>query len=429
MIRNFIDYHIYLFKIQKKETISFWTDMFLFCISCIATIKEWNNLFSSFTLRWAVIALILVSFLKFAWDLMSSIDQIKQWLDLRYSELFNEEIDPAEVLPSQIENKLEYERIECEIRPNIKDYVFNSEKIDTYLRDNNLKLIECKHMENKIRYFIKNNKSQLIPFLKWQYRISKFYGKAFFNESKLCISNDIKIGEQISCHKGCYYDTFLTNIICGKQLKSNKDNSIIADATSFFPADYINNNWVMHDITTAVVNNEIGVSTIALTKDNYLILWNQNRSAQSSNGLLVPTGSGSCDWNDITEWDFNKTITNAMQRELWEESGKKNLANSYNEIGKTMLLGYFRWIIKGGKPEFVGITKLNVEYNALKSEEKEVYGGHKILINEVNDIPESINKIKSLGNISVPLHMTLFCLNRYYNNSKDQLKEFLFTEN
>lgn len=48
-------------------------------------------------------------------------------------------------------------------------------------------------MERNINRFIKENKDNLLPFLKFNYRLSNFYGRMFFNEKKLCISSDIRI--------------------------------------------------------------------------------------------------------------------------------------------------------------------------------------------------------------------------------------------
>jgi hypothetical protein len=281
-------------------------------------------------------------------------------------------------------------------------------------------------MEKRIFEFIKKNSAELLPFLKWQYRLSSFYGKMFFNEKKLCLSKDINIGtKSVTCHRGTYYDTFLTNIINGKQIISNQDDSIIASAEEFIPIKFKDNDGFIKDITSSVVNNEIGISTIAITSDNYLIIWTQNRVAQSSNGLLVPTGSGSCDWADKTSNNFSQVIKNAMKRELWEESGATKICKKYNEIGETIILGYFRWLAKAGKPEFVGLTKVNSDLISFVEDKKEVFARKEYCINKIDDINDIIGEIRKCDNVSVPLHMNLLCLERYYNNRKDELAKFI----
>lgn len=55
--------------------------------------------------------------------------------------------------------------------------------------------------------------------------------------------------------------------------------------------------------------------------------------------LIAPSGSGSCDYKDIYEDDFRKSITYAMKRELWEETGfkcpKQEKFQRVEEFGKT----------------------------------------------------------------------------------------------
>lgn len=427
MLRNFIDYHIYLFRIRKVETINLGINLVIFILSVIATVREWRDLILNFSLKWSLIGVLVGSFIKFLWDMYGMIGQIKAQLDLRYGELFDEQILDNNLLISDIEKKMGFKIVKNEINSKTEDYVLNSEEIDIYIRESDIKLVESKDMEHKIRDFIQDNRHILLPFIRWQYRISKFYGKGFFNEKKLCLSNNIAVSQDIKCHKGTYYDTFLTNHIAGKKLRSNRDNSIIADASSFLPVEYTKRGLILQDITKSVMNNEIGVSTLGFTSDNYLVMWNQNRLAQSSSGLLVPMGSGSCDWNDVdtVNWSFNTTITNAMQRELWEESGSIILGKHYKAIGDTRLIGFFRWIKKGGKPEFVGITKLNIEYNALKSEKSEVFDGASFHINSIDEIPDIIEKVKDSGNISVPLYMGLFCLDRYFTSHRVELEKFI----
>ena len=111
--------------------------------------------------------------------------------------------------------------------------------------------------------------------------------------------------------------------------------------------------------------NAIGVSTLALTKDRRLVLaWQQPEGEAGPGGLAAPAGSGSVDLVDVDDippgaklTDF---ISSAMRRELMEES---HLSPSH--LGKTRVLGYFRWLNRGGKPEYVGLTELTVSSDDL----------------------------------------------------------------
>lgn len=185
---------------------------------------------------------------------------------------------------------------------NDSDSVFYSKKVNNYFQKAKiLKIKENKTKGDKIKKVLKDNKDILLPFLKFQYKRSSSSNKMFYNQEKLCLSDDIKIHyKDIKCYKGDYYGTFLTNIISSQVLvhTENKD-TIIADGRQFYPVEKYKGRYYISDISTSLMNNEIGISTIAITKDNHLVVWRQNEQAQSSCNLLVPTGSGGCDWKDI----------------------------------------------------------------------------------------------------------------------------------
>lgn len=431
MLKNSIDYYLYIFKIKKLEVIVFILDCILFLISTYSVLNEWPSIFNQEYKNWGFIIIIWGSILKFIYDLYKMIDEIKQNLDLRYGDLLPGKVDLNDVKVELHDiERYNYKIIDCKINSSKIEKVINSETIDDYLKHADLKLEENPNMEKQIFQFIKKNSQNLLPFLKWQYRLSVFYGKMFFNQKKLCLSKDLNIKDNIvTCHKGTYYDTFLTNIINGKQLRSNQDNSIIASAEDYLPIKFNDNEIFMKDITSSLVNNEIGISTIAITSDNYLVIWTQNRAAQSSNGLLVPTGSGSCDWSDKVGNNFSETIKSAMKRELWEESGAKSLCKKYEDIGETIILGYFRWIAKAGKPEFVGLTRVKSDLISFCEDRREVFGRQEYYISTIDDIKKVIEKIRENDNISVPLSMNLLCLEKYYEKNRDELAKFIGLEN
>lgn len=429
ILRNFVDYHLYLFRINTKETITAIIDLVIFFSSLGVLFANWSMTFENLSQNWFLIIVLIGSFIKFLYDVYNITEKIKGYMDLRYGEIFQERVDFENISISKVEKELGYEIIACRINSNMSEYVLNSKKIDNYL-NNSLIIQKAENKERLITKFIKTEKRNLMPFLKWQYRNSKLYGKGFFNEKKLCLSKDIFPNKtnSVYCHKGTYYDTFLTNIISGKQLKSNQDDSIIANAEGYFPiVKKSDGSAELKNITSSLMNNEIGISTLAITSDNNLVIWTQNRSAQSSSGLLVPTGSGSCDWDDQATDSFNETIINAMNRELWEESGKNSLCNTYKDVGQTIILGFFRWIIKGGKPEFVGLTKMSSDFISLYANKSEVYCKKEYSITKIEDVEQIIEEIINTENVSVPLYMNLFCLKRYYEENREDLEKYIFS--
>lgn len=423
-MRNFFDYTRYVFSIRKKEQLTFMMNVVLFIIAIQGLIQEWCEVSTAFRMNRAYILLIIGSIFNFLWSLYGIYGEYKQQSILKYGVLRKENIAIGEIEPSSVEKLAGFEKelcgntIICEINANTKcskmanvslDYVMYSKQINQYLINHqDLKIEENKAKEQQVKTFIRANKERLLPFLTWQYRISKFYGKLFFNDQKLCLSEDITMNEQtIKCHKGGYYDTFLTNQICGKHIQSTNDDTVIVDATNDFPIEKKGNHICLLEVTKSEMNNEIGISTIGITSDNYMVFWKQNVQAQSSEGLLVPTGSGSCDWIDLAaNRNFHQTLTGAMQRELCEESmGKGN----YLEIGDTYLIGFFRWTIKGGKPEFVGVTKMNISYTEIQGNKKEVYKGKAVRVDSKEELVKQIDEMFK-EKLSTPLYMNLLCL-------------------
>jgi hypothetical protein len=105
--------------------------------------------------------------------------------------------------------------------------------------------------------------------------------------------------------------------------------------------------------------NAIGVSTLAFTTDGKVGIILQSASNNSAGGELAPSGSGSLDLRDLPRRGNRRdrlvdVVTHGMERELCEEGSIRP-----SEIAWTIVLGYFRWMEKGAKPEYVGITKLN----------------------------------------------------------------------
>ncbi len=439
-MNNIIDFQIYKFKLYRKEKIVFIIDMILFAISITGFLNEGKELAGNFKFNSYYIWLIVGMSIKLMWDIYNAYDNIKSQRGNRAAELENEKIDISQIEPSAIELENKFKRVECgsiktickecEYCKNTNDYVLQSDYIDEILfKKQDIVIMKDKSKENRIKNIIISNKESLTPFLNWQYGISKFYGKHFFNQQKLCLSQDLYSNIEngiIYCHKGTYYDTFLTNHISGKTLQSTKDDSIIGDARGMFPVEIYKDKVYMKEITRSDMNNEIGVSTIGITKDNYIIFWRQNIQAQSSVGLLVPTGSGSCDWDDLDHSkNFNDTIIGAMKRELWEESSGKNYCNNYKDIGETKIIGFFRWIIKGGKPEFVGITKINSSYTDIRANNKEVYEGIAKKISTEEELKNFLDEMLK-EKLSTPLYMNIYCLKNHITKGSDEDKKAIF---
>ncbi|MDN3019211.1 hypothetical protein PH210_23860 [Paenibacillus sp. BSR1-1] len=434
--RMYVDYFRYLASIQKKETFMLLVDLVTFILSTFAFISQWIHQFEGPGFGFSIIMLFLLSLVKLGYDTYKMGSDIIKYKHSDQYEIkakdkiiiYDEFLPLNDLIPSQMEERIHYEKVEI-VHQN--DFVFYSPKVDRHLRTTNLRLSENKLKGKKIKKIISDDKEVLIPFLNYQFAHSMADKKYFYNEQKLCLSEDLDITQiDACCHKGSYFDSFLTNHVSTKQLYSKSNNRVIYDGTNYFPVAYAKdvNELRLLEINFSDMNNEIGVSTLGFTADNYLVIWKQNAHAQSSNNLFVPTGSGSCDWKDIIDQDFTKTITNGMGRELWEESGKTSLGKSHRTIGKTKLLGFFRWVKRGGKPEFVGLTKLDVKASQLDPEIEEVRKSrsrHMWRIEDLTELKKVIKEIQAHKETSIPLFMCLKSLEVYMEENPEELRELL----
>lgn len=221
--------------------------------------------------------------------------------------------------------------------------------------------------KRQVENYINQNKGLLLLFLKAKW--NHIRDGAFFNETKLCQASEYSNNGQdivVKVSKGCYYNSFITNDIYRQQLHHQ-------DGITLYPPLNITNTPIK-SLEQSIFSNHIGVSTIVITQDGeMLILQHNNKSAVSAN-MYAPGASGSVDyrdWRQNKDTDLRQVIVRAMNREFYEETGIKE-----EFIIKTEIIGVYRNINRGGKPEYCGITYLSIgklEVDELfKAEQKEV---------------------------------------------------------
>jgi len=137
-------------------------------------------------------------------------------------------------------------------------------------------------------------------------------------------------------------------------------------------------------------SNQVGVSTLAITRDGWLVLTDQLDAVVESAGRLAPSGSGSLDWSDLPEGaentEFWSWLLKASTRELREELGIepsmlslwKRLRNRQkirwmNSVSvESVLIGFAGFLHRGGKPDFFFLARLGCSINELRT--RAIYG-------------------------------------------------------
>lgn len=221
-------------------------------------------------------------------------------------------------------------------------------------------------------------------------------------ESKGNIYNDQLLGQvtdlfidlpkEIVLNKTCYFSNKATNDIVYSKFCSKTKQTYEFNGYKFT----LDANNQLYDLIDSNAANIIGVSTIILTNDNHLILSIQNSNSDESAGLIVATGSGSATVKDYQKnQSFYEFLTTGMERELIEETSnslryqdlslwfrifnqnsirkykhqEEKLQNRLKELFKpnsTKVYCYNRILHRGGKPDFFGITKVNLTSAQIK---------------------------------------------------------------
>ncbi|MFD1064401.1 hypothetical protein [Oceanobacillus locisalsi] len=446
-MRMAIDFYKYLIFLNYRQSVELLINLTIFMISFISFL--YNTLFTvagEYNSGWLLFLIVLYSFFNIVWNLL------EKWKEIQAFKGKNKDIimksksilvkDDKAVQLSDIHaerrGEIQFENMELNRpRDNQQESVIYSKEINHYLWDRDFTIEKDTIKEKKIKQFIKKNREIITPFFQYKYYDSKKNNHFFFNESKLSMSSEINPkNDYINLCKSNYYHSYLTNEISTSTLQRVEDATIIYDASNFYPCEHKkldkeNDITYLQPMDKCEMSNHIGISTLAVTRDNNLVIRKQGINTQQNKNQYVPTGSGSADWSDIKNNSLHDTLIHAMNRELWEENGGKSLKVPMNKFGDTKVLGYFRWLRRGGKPEFAGITKLHVSMNQLTPDNSEFIDitnkadTDTFYLNSVDDVPEKIKQIQEMENLSIPLQMCLVFVLDYYEECREELEEFL----
>jgi len=170
----------------------------------------------------------------------------------------------------------------------------------------------------------------------------------------------------IRIHIARFFDAQCSNEMCNLQITHRSGEQDYDPRSELL----VNANGQLRTLAESTLADCIGISTIAFTADNELVLTRQTTRNIASPRLLAPSGSGSLDLRDLRPADsgagyqpvqaLQDIVRHGMERELCEETGIRP-----DEIVGTKVIGFARWLERGAKPEFFGVTELSVTAAAL----------------------------------------------------------------
>lgn len=172
-------------------------------------------------------------------------------------------------------------------------------------------------------------------------------GRRFFDAMKYRLYSSIEVGtKEVTLQKTRYFYSFATNENAFKRIRSYRSLAFRFDGGNALFGD----DGKLLSNEMSYLSNHIGASTMAFTKDGYMIIGRQNKENNINGGRAVPSGSGSINASDLRS-NLEDTAVENMNRELREECGIAKKTKI-----ETKLIAYGRFVNRGMKPDFFGVS-------------------------------------------------------------------------
>lgn len=153
-----------------------------------------------------------------------------------------------------------------------------------------------------------------------------------------------------------YFDALCSNQLTLWRITRNGVPWPFRDRYLFRPSPHDSAPRTLVALGASELANIIGVSTLAITADDHLVVVLQSRGSGSSAGMWAPSGSGSLEPRDVLDGaSLEETVSHGAVRELREECVIRE-----EDVRGSCLIGYGRWLEHGGKPEFITLTALSL---------------------------------------------------------------------
>lgn len=177
-------------------------------------------------------------------------------------------------------------------------------------------------------------------------------GKRTFNGTVLGLRTDPLPGHPVHLRPASYFDGLCSNELCQFSLTNRATGKTLLVRDD----ELVDVTGRLVSLAESRLANGVGISTVAFTTDDRLVLVRQSELNIASPRLMAPSGSGSLEPRDHRVQSLQATVAAGMERELMEEVGL-----APEDIDGTRILGFGRWLERGARPEFFGLTRLRID--------------------------------------------------------------------
>ena len=336
-----------------------------------------------------------------------------------------------EVCPAEEELRDGFQVVPLQHRPG--EAVVRSAAVDTWLRANSVAMEEDPCKREEVDRLLRSHAGMLETVLRCEARRSSrsVPPRALFNERKLGLTDGISPSRAtVRVHQVGYFHSLLTNEVATQHLETlDADPDVVFSGSRHLFPVHADDGGVrsLLPVAHSRMSDHIGVSTLVVTRDRKLVFWNQGTNAQQSRNRYVSTGSGSCDWEDRVDADLKATLVAAMEREFLEESFGGQAPPVFKR--RTRVLGYFRWVSRGAKPEFSGVTHIDLDSHRLSPNIAEVNRRDRSrLCRDVPTLPHLVRVLDELlaaEQVSVSLWANMLSLREAVDEDPGGCSDFL----
>jgi len=251
-------------------------------------------------------------------------------------------------------------------------------------------------------------------------------------------------GWPVPLRKSYYFDALLTaEAFRSRIFRTNIDGQkeVYTDLTTYFPVykETVGGQECVRftDDFHERVSGHVGITSLLLTENRRVAMLFQGSTKAIGSRTVSLGGSGSLDYADMQRAghpeDLRELLAAGMAREVAEETGLNAHVKEIKD--NTLVIGFFRWVDRCGKPEFVGVTRAgSIDFAKNQSiDGDEVIGFDEIPVT-VNRLEDFIDVLKYVRdndiNVALSSLMALYRLvvvaryNRSGNMTETQRKVY-----
>lgn len=256
---------------------------------------------------------------------------------------------------------------------------FNAQKMCDTASDWPLTIENGAEIRKEILSSLKYQKAHFVNFGRQAMLKAILRNKALINEKKVAFAEQFPpAGKAISVYQTDYFTSLcsterrLEDVIS----EENGDRHILIGAKDWKAVQWRDGMFRLPTIfgNSPPMSLHIGIEVLAVSSDGVFRVAVQSKKTEFSQNMRAPLGSGSVDWDDTTEaTTLKEVIRNAARRELAEEWGQSNplVFRNLSKLSPEPI-GYFRSVLRLGKPQFVCLVRLNCKDHELSADRSEV---------------------------------------------------------